>query len=51
LALCHPPRDGGVMVVLGGQHAAHTDRALSITEWKPVTGIVTPVSEDDWQAE
>ena len=28
-----------------------TDSGLSITEWRPVTGIVPPLSEADWQAE
>jgi heme a synthase len=39
-----------LMVVLGGTTRL-TGSGLSITEWKPVTGIVPPVSEVDWQAE
>jgi cytochrome c oxidase assembly protein subunit 15 len=39
-----------LMVVLGGTTRL-TGSGLSITEWKPVTGIVPPASEADWQAE
>jgi cytochrome c oxidase assembly protein subunit 15 len=39
-----------LMVVLGGATRL-TGSGLSITEWKPVTGIVPPVAEADWQAE
>jgi heme a synthase len=39
-----------LMVVLGGTTRL-TGSGLSITEWKPVTGIVPPLSEADWQAE
>jgi cytochrome c oxidase assembly protein subunit 15 len=39
-----------LMVVLGGTTRL-TGSGLSITEWKPVTGIVPPLSEGDWQAE
>ncbi len=39
-----------LMVVLGGTTRL-TGSGLSITEWKPVTGIVPPISEADWQAE
>ncbi|NVL02012.1 heme A synthase, partial [Ruegeria pomeroyi] len=28
-----------------------TDSGLSITEWRPVTGAIPPLSEADWQAE
>jgi cytochrome c oxidase assembly protein subunit 15 len=28
-----------------------TESGLSITEWKPVTGVLPPLSEDAWQAE
>jgi cytochrome c oxidase assembly protein subunit 15 len=38
------------MVVLGGATRL-TDSGLSITEWKPVTGVVPPLSQADWQAE
>ena len=37
-------------VVLGGTTRL-TGSGLSITEWKPVTGIVPPLLEADWQAE
>jgi len=39
-----------LMVVLGGTTRL-TGSGLSITEWKPVTGVVPPLSEADWQAE
>jgi heme a synthase len=39
-----------LMVVLGGTTRL-TGSGLSITEWKPVTGIVPPLTETDWQAE
>jgi heme a synthase len=39
-----------LMVVLGGTTRL-TGSGLSITEWKPVTGIVPPLSEVDWRAE
>lgn len=38
------------MIVVGGLTRL-TDSGLSITEWKPVTGAVPPLSETDWQAE
>jgi len=38
------------MVVLGGTTRL-TGSGLSITEWKPVTGIVPPLSEQAWRAE
>jgi len=38
------------MVVVGGATRL-TDSGLSITEWKPVTGIVPPLSHADWVAE
>ena len=28
-----------------------TESGLSITEWKPVTGVLPPLSQGDWQAE
>src|SRR5579871_6979145 len=28
-----------------------TESGLSIVEWKPVTGVVPPLGEADWQAE
>lgn len=38
------------MVALGGLTRL-TDSGLSITEWKPVTGILPPLSEADWLLE
>ncbi len=38
------------MVVVGGATRL-TDSGLSITEWKPVTGAIPPLSAADWQAE
>lgn len=37
------------MVILGGATRL-TDSGLSITQWKPVTGAVPPLSDADWQA-
>jgi cytochrome c oxidase assembly protein subunit 15 len=39
-----------LMVMIGGITRL-TESGLSITEWKPVTGIVPPLSEAEWQAE
>ncbi len=39
-----------IMVVIGGITRL-TESGLSITEWKPVTGAIPPLSEADWQAE
>jgi cytochrome c oxidase assembly protein subunit 15 len=39
-----------VMVVVGGATRL-TDSGLSITQWRPVTGVVPPLSMADWQAE
>ena len=38
------------IVVVGGLTRL-TESGLSITEWKPVTGVLPPLSEADWQAE
>ncbi|MCB1480711.1 MAG: COX15/CtaA family protein [Rhodobiaceae bacterium] len=38
------------MVMVGGATRL-TDSGLSITEWKPVTGALPPLSEADWLAE
>jgi cytochrome c oxidase assembly protein subunit 15 len=38
------------MVVIGGITRL-TESGLSITEWKPVSGIIPPLSEAEWQAE
>ena len=39
-----------LMIVVGGMTRL-TDSGLSITEWRPVTGAVPPISEDAWTAE
>jgi len=39
-----------VMILVGGLTRL-TDSGLSITEWKPVTGAIPPLSEEIWQAE
>jgi cytochrome c oxidase assembly protein subunit 15 len=38
------------MVLVGGATRL-TDSGLSITQWRPVTGIIPPLSEADWQGE
>ncbi|MFG1357935.1 COX15/CtaA family protein [Xanthobacter pseudotagetidis] len=38
------------MIVVGGATRL-TESGLSITEWKPVTGALPPMSQADWQAE
>lgn len=38
------------MVVVGGATRL-TESGLSITSWKPVSGIIPPLTEADWQAE
>jgi cytochrome c oxidase assembly protein subunit 15 len=38
------------MIAVGGMTRL-TDSGLSITEWRPVTGALPPMSEADWQAE
>ncbi|WP_291726896.1 heme A synthase [Leisingera sp. F5] len=38
------------MIVVGGLTRL-TDSGLSITEWRPVTGAIPPMSEGEWQAE
>lgn len=40
----------GAMILVGGLTRL-TDSGLSITEWKPVTGALPPLSEADWQSE
>jgi heme a synthase len=37
-----------LMVVVGGATRL-TESGLSITEWKPVTGAIPPLTEQDWQ--
>ncbi len=39
-----------IMIVVGGLTRL-TDSGLSITEWKPVTGAVPPLSAAEWDAE
>ena len=39
-----------LIVVIGGVTRL-TESGLSITEWKPVSGIVPPLSHADWEAE
>jgi len=39
-----------VMILLGGATRL-TDSGLSITEWRPVTGAIPPLSDADWAAE
>ena len=36
------------MVIVGGATRL-TDSGLSITQWKPVTGVVPPLSQADWE--
>ncbi|APZ54301.1 heme A synthase [Salipiger abyssi] len=38
------------MIVVGGLTRL-TDSGLSITEWKPLTGALPPMSQADWEAE
>lgn len=38
------------IVVLGGLTRL-TESGLSITEWKPVTGTIPPLTEEDWEVE
>lgn len=38
------------MVVVGGATRL-TESGLSITQWKPIAGVVPPLSKADWQAE
>ena len=39
-----------LMVMVGGATRL-TDSGLSITEWKPIHGIIPPLSDADWQEE
>lgn len=39
-----------IMVAVGGLTRL-TDSGLSITEWKPISGTIPPLSQADWQAE
>lgn len=40
----------GILVLIGGATRL-TESGLSITEWKPVTGVVPPVGNSAWSAE
>jgi heme a synthase len=40
----------GILVLIGGATRL-TESGLSITEWKPVTGVVPPVGDSAWSAE
>ena len=40
-----------VLIVVVGGVTRLTESGLSITEWKPVTGALPPMSEAQWQAE
>src|SRR4051794_9468461 len=39
-----------LMIFIGGLTRL-TDSGLSIVEWKPITGIIPPLSSLDWQEE
>ncbi|TDQ66159.1 cytochrome c oxidase assembly protein subunit 15 [Maritalea mobilis] len=39
-----------IMVAVGGATRL-TDSGLSITEWKPISGMIPPLTMEDWQAE
>jgi heme a synthase len=39
-----------VLVIVGGMTRL-TDSGLSITEWKPIHGVIPPLSDADWQEE
>jgi len=39
------------MTLVVGGSTRLTESGLSITEWKPVMGVIPPLNEQDWQAE
>src|ERR1700752_4214485 len=39
-----------LMVIVGGATRL-TESGLSITEWKPVTGVLPPLAQAEWQSE
>jgi len=39
-----------LMVIVGGATRL-TESGLSITEWKPISGVIPPLTAQDWQAE
>jgi cytochrome c oxidase assembly protein subunit 15 len=40
-----------ILMILIGGFTRLTNSGLSIVEWKPVTGIIPPLTEEDWQIE
>src|ERR1700755_906930 len=40
-----------VLTLVVGGATRLTESGLSITEWKPVTGVLPPLTQSDWQAE
>jgi cytochrome c oxidase assembly protein subunit 15 len=40
-----------VLIVVVGGVTRLTESGLSITQWKPITGIIPPITEGQWQAE
>ena len=40
-----------VSIVAVGGITRLTESGVSITEWKPVSGVLPPLNETDWQAE
>src|SRR5215213_4634209 len=40
-----------VLTLVVGGATRLTESGLSIVEWKPVTGVMPPVSQEAWQAE
>jgi heme a synthase len=38
------------VIVVGGVTRL-TESGLSITEWRPITGILPPLSQDEWMVE
>lgn len=39
-----------LMIAVGGMTRL-TDSGLSITEWRPITGVIPPLNDADWQSE
>ena len=40
-----------LLIILVGGLTRLTDSGLSITEWKPITGALPPLSAENWAAE
>src|SRR5260370_23122569 len=40
-----------VLTLVVGGATRLTESGLSIVEWKPVTGVIPPISQEAWQAE